>query len=463
MQPCELSFSEASAALKAGKLSPVELTDSCLARLEAVQPTLAPFAHVTADAARRAAKAAEKEIAAGRWRGPLHGIPLGIKDIYDTGGVPSTSSSQVRAGRVPERDAVVVARLRQAGAVLLGQTHTHEFAYGGVTPTTHNPWNPARIVGGSSGGSAAAIAAGVCTIATGTDTAGSIRIPSAFCGTVGLKSTYGRVSRRGVTPLAWSLDHAGALTRNVGDSAAVLQVIAGYDAEDPASVDLPVPDYGATLDAGVKGLRIGVPENYYFDHVAEDVAAAVRKAIDVLRDAGALTRAVAIPYPDQILGTEWAIMMAEASAYHQESLRASAPLYQPDVRALLRVGEFILATDYIKALRVRQRMRKAWEALLADVDVVIAPTMPITAPAPDTQTITWPDGTEELIVMTLTRFTCQADLTGLPTMSLPAGFDRDGLPIGMQIIGRAFDEQTVLRAGRSFEKATDSVGRIAAP
>lgn len=461
MEPFELSFSDAAAAIKTHKLSPVELIDSCLARLDAVQPGITPFVHVTAELARTASKAAEQEITSGHYRGPLHGIPVGIKDIYDTAGTPSTASSRVRAGRIPKTDAVVVGRLRAAGAILLGQTHTHEFAYGGVTPTTHNPWRADRIVGGSSGGSAAAVAAGVCTIATGTDTAGSIRIPSSFCGAVGLKSTYGRVSRRGATPLSWSLDHAGALTRQVQDSAVVLQAIAGYDPDDPATVDLPVPDYSASLHDGARGLRIGVPEDYYFDHISEDVAAAVHAAVTVLKEAGAKVKTITTPYPDQILGTEWAIMMAEASSYHQESLRKSADLYEPDVRALLEVGEFILATDYIKALRMRQLMRKAWDALFDQVDIVVAPTMPITAPAPDVDTVTWRDGVTELVALALTRLTCQSDVTGLPALSLPVGFDRDGLPIGMQIIGRAFDEETVLRVAQTYARASDTVGRIA--
>lgn len=463
MKPCELDLQAASAAIKERSLSPVELVDSCLQRLEEVEPHIHSFAHVTAGQAREAARAAEQDIVAGRYRGPLHGIPVGVKDLYDTAGVASTCSSRVRAGRIPDEDSVVVARLREAGAVLLGQTHTHEFAYGGITPTTRNPWRTDRIPGGSSGGSAAAVAAGICTVATGTDTAGSIRIPSALCGTIGLKSTYGRVSRRGITPLSWSLDHAGAITRRVHDAAVALNAIAGYDPLDPASVDRPVPDYTAGLDDGVKGLRIGVAGNFYFDHVEESVAEAVRQAVSVLSDLGAQAGPVEIPHPDQILGTEWAIMMSEASSYHQESLRRSADLYQPDVRALLEAGELIFATDYIKALRVRQIMRRAWNALFENVDVIVTPTMPGAAPRVDQQESHWPDGVVEPIVMTLVRLTCQTNLTGLPALSIPVGFDADNLPLAMQIIGRPFDEATVLRVGQAYEKAADSVGRIARP
>lgn len=461
MEPFDLDFGAASAAIRERRLSPLELTDSCLRRLQAVEPRIGAFAHVSAERAREAARQAEQEIAAGRWRGPLHGIPIGVKDLFDTAGVPSTSSSRVRSGRVPQEDSAVIERLCAAGAILLGQTQTHEFAYGGVTPTTRNPWGLDRIPGGSSGGSAAAVAAGVCTIATGTDTAGSIRIPAALCGVVGLKPTYGRVSRRGITPLSWSLDHAGALTRGVYESALVLSAIAGFDPADPASVDLPVPDYTQGLEQGIAGLRIGLAANHYFDHVSEEVEAAVRAAVALLARLGATVRPVTIPMPGQILGTEWAILMPEASAYHQQSLRRWAELYEPDVRAQLEAGELILATDYIKALRVRGLMRQAWNALYDEVDVVVTPTMAAVAYRVGEEQTRWPDGTVESNVLMLVRLTCQSNLTGLPALSLPVGFDQNGLPIAMQLIGRAFDEQTLLRLARAYERASDTVGRVA--
>ena len=461
MEPFELTLTAAATAIERGSLSPRELTESVLRRIDETEESLGAFAHVAADAALEAAALAEQEIAGGRYRGPLHGIPLGVKDLYDTAELPSTSSSKVRAGRVPGTDAVAVARLLDAGMVTVGKTHTHEFAYGGLTPTTRNPWNTSRIPGGSSGGSAAAVAAGGCMVGMGSDTAGSIRIPASLCGTVGLKPTYGRVSRRGVASLSWSLDHVGPLARNVRDCALVLQAIAGFDRLDTGSVDVPVPDFSAALDGGVAGLRVGVPSNYFFDRVHEDVDRSVRAAISVLEGLGAELREVTIPYPDQVLAAEWAILMPEASAYHQETLRSKAELYTEQTRVLLEVGEMILATDYIKALRVRTVMQRAWADMFADIDVLVAPTEPFGAPLVGAMEANWPDGVTEDITMALVRLTSPADLTGMPSLSLPVGFDEEGLPLGMQVIGRPFDETTVLRVGQAYESASDTVGRIA--
>ncbi len=461
MEPFELSLTAAAAEIGARRLSPVELVDSVLARIEATEPVLGAFACVTADAAREDARRAEQEIAAGRYLGPLHGIPLGVKDLYDTAGVPATSSSRVREGHVPDTDAVAVARLRAAGMVVVGKTHTHEFAYGAITPTTRNPWDPGRIPGGSSGGSGAAVAAGSCMVGLGSDTAGSIRIPAALCGTVGLKPTYGRVSRRGVASLSWSLDHVGPLTRDVVDCALVLDAVAGFDRLDPATVDVPVPDSTAGLDRGIAGLRVGVPVNYFGDHVSEDVAAAVRAAVGVLEEQGAQVREVTIPYADQVLAAEWGILLPEASAYHQEALRSRGDLYTDDVRLFLEVGELVLATDYIKALRVRTLMQQGWAAVFDDIDVLVTPGMPVAAPEVGATHVTWPDGTTEDVTTALVRLTSPGNLTGLPVLAVPVGSDGAGLPLGMQVTGRPFDEATVLRVGAAYQAASTTVGRIA--
>ncbi|NEK86127.1 Asp-tRNA(Asn)/Glu-tRNA(Gln) amidotransferase GatCAB subunit A [Blastococcus saxobsidens] len=461
MEPFELDLTAAAEAIGTGSLSPVELTESVLGRIEATEPAIGAFAHVSADLARDAATAAEKEIAAGRYRGPLHGIPLGVKDLYDTAGVPTTSSSEVRAGHVPDTDAVAVRRLLDAGMVMVGKTHTHEFAYGGRTHTTRNPWDTARIPGGSSGGSGAALAAGSCMLALGTDTAGSIRIPANLCGTVGLKPTYGRTSRRGVASLSWSLDHVGPLARNVTDCALALDAIAGHDPLDPASVDVPVPGYAAGITGDVRGLRIGVPANFFFDHVRPDVEASVRAAVDVLVGLGAEVREVTIPYPDQVLAVEWGIVLPEAAAYHRESLRTKAHLYRPETRLQLEAGELVLATDYINALRVRTLVQRAWKELFADVDVVVGPVQPFPAPLVDEMEVVWPDGTVELVDLAMVRLTSPANLTGLPTLAVPTGFDERGLPLGMQVTGRPFDEATLLDVGAAYEAATDVVGRLA--
>jgi aspartyl-tRNA(Asn)/glutamyl-tRNA(Gln) amidotransferase subunit A len=432
-----------------------------LARIEATEPALGAFACVTADAAREAARLAEQEIAAGRYAGPLHGIPLGVKDLYDTAGVPATSSSRVREGNVPATDAVAVERLRAAGMIPVGKTHTHEFAYGAVTPTTRNPWDTRRIPGGSSGGSGAAVAAGSCMVGLGSDTAGSIRIPAALCGTVGLKPTYGRASRRGVASLSWSLDHVGPLARNVVDCALVLNAIAGFDRLDPATVDVPVPDHTAGLDRGIDGLRVGVPTNWFTEHVHPDVTAAVQAAVGVLQGLGAQLREVTIPYADQVLPAEWGILLPEASAYHQEMLRVRGDLYTEDVRLFLEVGELVLATDYIKALRVRTLMQQGWAAMFDDIDVLVTPGMPVAAPEVGAAGVTWLDGTTEDVTTALVRLTSAGNLTGLPVLALPVGFDDAGLPLGMQVYGRPFDEATVLRVGAAYEAASDTVGRIA--
>ncbi len=461
MQPWELSRTEAAAAIEARDLSPVELTESVLARAATVQTATNAFVTVTSDLARKAASTAEREIAEGRHRGPLHGIPFAVKDLFDTAGVASTSSSRVRADHVPDDDAVMVARMRDAGMVMIGKTHTHEFAYGGVTPESRNPWDTSRIPGGSSGGSGAAVAGGACTVATGSDPAGSIRIPASFCGTVGFKPTYGRASRRGVASLSWSLDHVGPLTRNVTDAALVMDVVAGFDRRDPATVDVPVPSHAAGIDDGIDGLRVGVPTNWFFDHVEPAVEQAVRRAIGVLEDRGATLVDVTIPHADEIISAEWAILLPEASAYHRQDLRAKGELYTDDVRLLLEVGELVLATDYITALRVRTLMQQAWAAMFADIDVLAAPCMVMRAPAVGQADVTWPDGHTEDITTAIVRLTSAGNLTGLPTLSLPVGVDDDGLPLGMQLMGRPFDDPTVLRAGRAYEVASDTVGRIA--
>ena len=464
MRPFELSLTDAATEIAAGRLSPVELTDSVLARVEATEPALGAFACVTADRARADAARAEAEIAAGRLRGPLHGIPLGVKDLFDTAGVPSTASSAVWAGRVPDRDAAVVERLVAAGMVLVGKTHTHEFAFGGETPTTRNPWDTGRIPGGSSGGSGAAVAAGSCTVALGSDTAGSIRIPAALCGTVGLKPTYGRTSRRGVASLSWSLDHVGPLARTVRDCALLLDAMAGVDPEDPATVDAPPPGAVAALDTAgedLTGVRVGVPTNWFFEHVSADVARAVHAAIDRLAALGAQLREVTVPHAEQVLGTQWGILMPEAAAYHRERLRESAYLLTDDVRLGLEVGELIPATDYIQALRMRTLLQRGWAAMFADVDVLVAPTMAFAAPAVGQRDVTWADGTVEDVATTLIRLTCPADLTGQPALSIPVGFDPAGLPLGMQVIGRPFDEVTVLRVGAAHERAAGTAGQLA--
>ncbi|KNC19759.1 amidase [Arthrobacter sp. RIT-PI-e] len=461
MQPYELPLTEASAALASGELTPLELTQSALARIDAVEPRVHAFATVTADLALEQAERATAEIRQGRHRGPLHGIPVGIKDLINTAGVPTTASSKVRQHHIPDSDAAVVQKLADAGMVMVGKTHTHEFAYGGVTPTTFNPWDLTRMTGGSSGGSAAAIAYGGVLVALGSDTGGSIRIPASFCGTVGLKPTYGRVSRTGVASLAWSLDHVGPLTRNVTDAALVLNAIAGYDPRDTGSANRAVPDFTDGIDDGVHALRIGVPTNFFTEDLDADTDQAVRTAVRVLEDQGAVVVPVEIPHVEHLGAVIAGIMMPEASAYHRRALRETPELFTEQVRGLLEVGETILATDYIDALRFRQLMKEGWKELMRSVDVIIAPTVLCPAlPAEDTER-SRPDGSSEDAGVEFGRLSIPANLFGLPSLQVPCGFSADGLPLGLQIMGRPFAEQTVLRVGRAYERVGDAVGRIA--
>ncbi|MEU9797160.1 amidase [Streptomyces sparsogenes] len=451
MQPYELPLAAASEAIRTRKLSPVELVDSVLDRLETVEPRLGAYVTVTREQARRAARRAEQDVAAGRLRGPLQGIPMGLKDLIDVAGAATTASSRVRADHRADADSTVAARLTAAGAIMIGKTHTHEFAYGLTTPQTHNAWNRDRVAGGSSGGSAVAVAAGTATFALGTDTGGSIRVPSALNGVVGLKPTYGLVPRHGVTSLSWSLDHVGPITRTVEDAALVLAVLAAHDPRDPASLATS-GDYRPGAGTDLTGLRVGVPRNYYFDQVDPEVEAAVRRAIGTLESLGARLVEVEIPMTRYIQATQWGLMVPEATAYHERTLRAVPELYQADVRILLEAGELMPTGDYLRAQRSRTLMRQAWARVLDDVDVIAAPTVPVTAVKADQDTVTWSDGTVEGVSDAYVRLSAPANITGVPSLSVPVGSDAAGLPIGMQLLGRPLGEPTLLRTGHAYEQ-----------
>ncbi|MGX1314995.1 aspartyl-tRNA(Asn)/glutamyl-tRNA(Gln) amidotransferase subunit A [Streptomyces calvus] len=459
MQPFELSLTEASRAVRARELSPVELTESVLARIAAVEGRLGAYVTVTADAALAAAVRAEREISGSGPRGPLHGIPMALKDLIDAEGIPTTASSQVRAGHVAERDSRVAERLGAAGAVLLGKTHTHEFAYGLTTPQTNNAWNHGRVAGGSSGGSAVAVAAGGATFAMGTDTGGSIRVPAALNGVVGLKPTYGLVPRTGVTSLSWSLDHVGPLTRTVQDVALVLSATAGHDPRDPASVSGPMLDRFPGGD--LRGLKVGVPRNHYFDRVAPEVEESVRGAIERLAELGAQLVDVEIPMARYVQAVQWGLMVPEATAYHERSLRATPDLYAADVRILLEAGELTSAGDYLRAQRARTMMRDAWARMFDGIDVLAAPTVPMTAVEAGQEAVEWADGTTEAVSDSYVRLCAPANITGVPALTLPVGHDRAGLPIGMQLMARPFHDATVLRVGRVYEESVAGAGRLA--
>jgi aspartyl-tRNA(Asn)/glutamyl-tRNA(Gln) amidotransferase subunit A len=444
--------------LRRRDISPVEITRIYLDRIAALDPELHAFITVTGEQALADAAAAERAIAAGQHRGPLHGVPLAIKDLFYTAGVRTTAGSRILADFVPTEDATVVSRLRAAGALSVGKTNMEEFAYGATSLNPHygaccNPWDGQRIAGGSSGGSAAAVAAGLCAAALGSDSGGSIRQPAALCGLVGLKPTYGRVSMHGVVPLSWSQDHVGPLTRTVRDAALLLQALAGHDPRDPASSDAPVPDYLANVEEGVAGLRVGLPRDFFFERVDPETEAAVRAAARTLAGLGARVDEVPLPQAAPAFAAGAAILFAEATAYHERWLRTRPGDYDPAVLARLRVGATLLATDYLKAQRARRVLVEQTVRLFDQVDVLLTPTAAVPAPRRDELLIRWPDGTEEDVRGATLRFTRVFNLLGLPAISVPCGMTASGLPLGLQIVGRPFAEAMVLRVARAYELA----------
>lgn len=443
-----LSLAQAAALVRSGEVSPVELAQACLARIERLNPTLNAFITVRGADALADARRAEAEIRAGRWRGPLHGIPIGLKDNIDTAGVRTTGASELFKDRVPSEDADVARRLKAAGAVLLGKLNLHEFAYGGSSTTTHygtmrNPWNIEHATGGSSGGSAVAIAADLCYAALGTDTAGSVRMPASHCGIVGLKPTYGRVSTRGVMVLSWTLDHVGPLCKTIEDAAIVLNVIAGYDPLEPTTSERAVPDYTRDLRAATTGLRLGIPRAY-FDGIDTDVAAASSAAIEVLERITASVRDVELPRA--VSGAR--LWGPEAYAYHREWITATPERYQPSTRRSLERYAQADALDYVQARREVDLLRQQVGRSFADVDLLIAPVM--RTPAPPIAASEGGGGGGGG-----SAGTGAFNVFGLPGISVPCGFSAAGLPIGLQIVGAPFAEASVLRLAHAYEQATD--------
>jgi aspartyl-tRNA(Asn)/glutamyl-tRNA(Gln) amidotransferase subunit A len=442
-------------------VSPVEVVDAHLARIEALDGRLRAYITVLGDTARAQAKAAEAAAAAGGALAPLHGVPIALKDLYCTRGVRTTGGSRLLGDWRPDEDATVVERLARAGAIVLGKLNMHEFAFGpeGLNPhygTTRNPWDPAthRICGGSSSGSGGAVAAGLAPGALGSDTGGSIRIPSALCGITGIKPTYGRVSRAGVLPLAWSMDHVGPMCRSAADCALMLGAIAGYDPRDPTTSVLPVSDYGQALTGDVKGLRIGLLRSFFLESAAPEVAQAVEAAVTVLQGLGATVQDVALDTARHAAAASYAVLSPEAYAYHEEWLRTRAGEYGDDVRERLRVGAFVSAADYLKGQRLRTLIRQDVDAALGRLDVLIAPTTPVAATPVGATEVTI-GGQRHPVRPTLIRYTRYFNLSGHPVVSAPCGFTPEGLPVGLQIVGRSFDEATTLRVADAYQRATD--------
>jgi Asp-tRNA(Asn)/Glu-tRNA(Gln) amidotransferase A subunit family amidase len=445
---------EAAAAIRAKTLSPVELTKTVLDRIERIDPLIDSYVDVYAEGALAQARAAEEAVSRGESLGPLHGVPVALKDLYDVAGFPTLAGSAVREGHVAQVDSEVTTRLLAAGAIIVGKVVTHEFAFGVVSAPTRNPWDPATIPGGSSGGSAAAVAARLCLAAMGSDTGGSIRIPAGLTGLTGLKPTYGRVSKRGVAALSWSLDHTGPLTRTVADTAIVFQSIAGYDPLDPCSIDVPVVDVLSGLESGVAGLRIGVPTNFFFDLATPEIGDAVHTALAVLAAAGATLVEVAVPDVELSAEAVTTIVGVEAAAIHQEELRTRPQDYTADTRRRLMAGELISGTTYVNAQRVRRLIVAGFREALSDVDIIATPTLPVTAPAFDAETAEL-GGRQVEVMPVLSRLTSPANAAGLPALAVPCGFAGNGLPVSLQLIGRPFDESTILRAGQAYQAQTD--------
>ncbi len=445
------SLEDVAKLIAAKQVSPVELTRQMLDRIERLNPRLNAYLTVTADQALDAARAAEREIAGGRYRGPLHGVPVAVKDLFATKGVRTTAGSKMLAEWLPDEDATVVAKLGDAGAVGLGKLGMHEFAYGVTSDNAHfgpvrNPWDTERIPGGSSGGSGAATAAGLAYATLGSDTGGSIRIPASFCGCVGLMPTYGRASLHGAIPLSWTLDHAGPLTRTVRDAAIVMRAISGADPLDPTTEDRPVPDWLDGIERGPKGLRIGVPKQYFWQDLDPGVERLARKALTDLEAAGASLREVDLPDITRYVPAVTNVMFAEAAAYHAPHFPSRRADYAPQVAALLDAGLAVTGVAYVDALRTLQEARRgAADALLDGVDVLAMPTIPVPAP-------TIASMREADITLRIVAFTAIFDLTGQPAISVPCGISAGNLPVGLMFAGRRWDEASVLWAGRAHEQ-----------
>ena len=456
-----LTISEAASLLAARQVSPVELTQAHLRRIEQVNPRLNAFITLTPELALQQARQAEGEIRRGETKGALHGIPLALKDLFETQGVRTTAGSSFFAEHVPDTDALVVQKLKAAGAVLLGKLNMHEIALGVTNENPHfgdclNPWEEACIPGGSSGGSAVALASRMCMGALGSDTGGSIRIPSALCGVVGLKPTRGRVSLRGVIPLSWNLDHVGPMARSVRDIALLLQVIAGYDVGDPWSAEVRVVNYLSDVGRGVEGWRVALADDEYFTDPAvvdAEVLAAVRQAARTLEALGAKVTPVAFPAARRAALANGLMTTSDGAAFHRQRMADNPQGFGADVLARLQLGAAYTATDYALARHTQAELQHEFAHFFGSFDLLLTPTVPIPAPAR-----TGAGAVERARL--LTRFTAPFNLTGLPALSLPCGFTSSGLPIGLQMVVARWDEARLLQAAWAYEQARGPFDRI---
>jgi aspartyl-tRNA(Asn)/glutamyl-tRNA(Gln) amidotransferase subunit A len=453
MVPDYLTIAEAARLIEQRELSPVELADSRLDRIARLDDRLHSFIRVLAEEARADARAAEAEIAAGRYRGPLHGIPIGLKDIYETAGVATTGHSKVMQDHVPKADAFSVKKLRDAGAIVMGKLATHEFALGGPSfdlpwPPARNPWDTGRFTGGSSSGTGASVAAGLVLGGTGSDTGGSIRGPAAYCGLAGIKPTYGLISRMGILPLAFSLDHAGPLAWTAEDNAIMLQAMAGHDPADPASANRPIPDYRAGLARDVKGLRIGLVRHFYERDNEANAAtrAAITAAAQTLETLGCSVRELTLSPLADWAACGMAIMQSEAYAIHEHHLRTRFTDYGEIFRDRMALAGLVTGADYVQALRRRRELVAELDRAMADLDLVMTAAAPSEAPPID--------AVPKFAILERPSLTIAFNVTGSPAMSVCCGYTDAGLPLSFQIVGKRFDDATVLRAAHAYERAT---------
>ncbi len=461
-----MTIAELAPKIKNKEISPVELTEAVFKQVDRLQPMLNTFITILYDQARQQAKVQEAAILRGDYHGPLHGIPIGIKDNLATAGIRTTVGTKVLTDHIPDEDAFVVSRCKEAGAIMIGKENMEEFAAGSTSNNIHygavrNPWNTDHIPGGSSGGGGANVAACVTFASLGTDLGGSVRGPANFCGVVGMKQTYGRVSQRGLMCTSYNGDHIGPMTRSVEDAAIVLQAIAGYDALDPSTVPVPVPDFTGTLGQDLRGLKMGVPTNYYFDIVDPEVETTVRAAISALEDLGVEVREVSLPMMKYAAAVRIAAL-ADGLVAHEPYLTTNREDYGSTVLYRTLAGQFVLGRDYAKAMKVQRLIQEEYARVLQDVDFLVTPSSPVAAWRIDSETITLNGETYPVrgpgSGMTA-RCTSPSNGTGLPAMSVPGGFTSTGLPIGVQLIGRAFEEQRLFQVAHAYEAVSPSRGK----
>lgn len=459
IEPTQATALAINRGVESGELDPVDVVDAYLDRIAAIDPALESFVLVAAEEARADALLQREAVRSGIPGGPLRGVPFAVKDLYDTVGHPTRSGSLASSDAPAAADAATVTALRDAGAILIGKTTTHEYAYGVTTPPTKNPWGFDRVPGGSSGGSGAAVGARLTPIAMGTDTGGSIRIPAALCGVTGMKATYGRVSKRGVTVLSWTLDHAGPLTTTVADAAAALGVLAGHDPQDPYSAQIAVPNFTAMLDRGVDGLRLGVSEQYFCDRLEPGVASAFEDAVRELERAGATIVPVTFPGVELSPDIVGVVASVEAASFHQHRANERPDLFGPDVVDALRAGHLHTGVAYVDAQRARSVVTAGMHSVFAGVDALLSPTIAGTAPV--LGSVRSPLGDNDIDVLNaLNALTVPANVTGMPALSVPCGFDDGGLPVGLQIMTPPFQEALAFAVGQAFEARTDFAAAV---